>query len=87
MGATAEDPMWNHMDVSWSPIHRPPMHRYSAELERLPDGSLRATLYQDGQPVHSEWVTNQRHGRRRLFDLICTAIDTEPRCPERRPAD
>lgn len=65
--------------------HAPPAyarpHRYLAELERLPDGRLRATLYCDGRPVHREWVRSQRHGRRRVIDLICTAIDTDPPRP------
>jgi hypothetical protein len=60
-----------------SPTLAPP-HRYLAELERLPDGRLRATLYRDGHSVHREWVRSQRHGRRRVIDLICTAIDTDP---------
>ena len=63
-----------------SPTHAPP-HRYLAELERLSDGRLRATLYRDGHPVHREWVRSQRHGRRRVIDLICTAIDTDPHAP------
>jgi hypothetical protein len=41
------------------------------------DGSLRASRYRDGQPVRQEWVGNPRHGRRRVIDLICTAIDTD----------
>jgi hypothetical protein len=63
-----------------SPTHARP-HRYLAELERLPDGRLRATLYRDGHPVHREWVRSQRHGRRRVIDLICTAVDTDPHTP------
>ena len=58
-----------------------PPHRYLAELERLSDGRLRATLYRDGHPVHREWVRSLRHGRRRVIDLICTAIDTDPHAP------
>jgi len=30
----------------------PTWHQYLAELERLPDSSLRVTLYRDGQPIH-----------------------------------
>lgn len=70
--------MGNSADHGSAPSHACPNHRYLAELERLPDGSLRASLYRDGQPVHREWVTNQRRGRRRVIDLICTAIDTDP---------
>ena len=71
--------MCNATDTSSPPNDEPPMHRYLAELERLPDGSLRVSLYRDGEPIHREWARNQRTGRRRIIDLICTAVDTEPR--------
>jgi hypothetical protein len=71
--------MCNATDTSSPPNDEPPMHRYLAELERLPDGSLRISLYRDGRPIHREWARNQRTGRRRIIDLICSAIDTEPR--------
>ena len=60
-----------------------PMRQYVAELERLPDGSLRACLYRDGQCLHWEWVGSERRGRRRVVDLICTAIDVDPMTPGR----
>ena len=66
-------------DTSSPPIDAPPMHRYLAELERLPDGSLRISLYRDGEPIHREWARNQRTGRRRIIDLICSAVDADPR--------
>ena len=53
------------------------MHDYRAQLERLPDGSLRATLYRDELPVRHEWVRSRRRGRRRVADLLCSAIDTD----------
>lgn len=53
------------------------MHDCRAQLERLPDGSLRATLYRDGQPERHEWVRSRRRGRRRVADLLCSAIDTD----------
>lgn len=41
------------------PPNAQPVPSYVAELERLPDGSLRACLYRDGQPVHaSGWPVN-----------------------------
>lgn len=54
-----------------------PMSSYLTELERLPDGSLRISLYRDGRAVHREWVGSERRGRRRAFNLICTAVDVD----------
>ena len=70
--------MCNPTDTSSPPIDEPPMHRYLAELERLPDGSLRISLYRNGEPIHREWARNQRTGRRRIIDLICSAVDADP---------
>ena len=53
------------------------MQEYLTQVERLPDGSLCATLYGSGRPVHQESVRNLRHGKRRAYDLLCTAVDTE----------
>src|SRR6478752_4651513 len=51
---------------------------YLVQLERCPDGSLRTILYRDGRPIRQETVRSLRHGRRRAYDLLCTAIDTTP---------
>ena len=69
--------MFNSTDNNSRPNCATPMHRYLAELERLPDGTLRVSLYRDGQPVHREWAPNQRRGRRRIIDLICSAVDAD----------
>ena len=53
------------------------VQEYLTQVERLPDGSLCATLYGSGRPVHQESVRNLRHGKRRAYDLLCTAVDTE----------
>ena len=34
-------------------------------------------LYRDGRPVRSEWVSTRRRGRRRMCDLVCSAVDTD----------
>ena len=46
-------------------------------MERLPDGSLSTTLYGGGRRVTQEQVRNLRQGKRRAYDLLCTAVDTE----------
>src|SRR6478735_2489220 len=51
---------------------------YLVQVERCLDGSLRTTLYRDGRPIRQETVRSLRHGRRRAYDLLCTAIDTTP---------
>lgn len=56
---------------------------YLAELERLPDGSLRICLSRNGHIMHREWVDSERRGRRRVVDLICSAVDVDPRTPGR----
>jgi hypothetical protein len=53
------------------------MQEYVTRVERLPDGSLRTTLYRGGRRVHQEPVRTLRHGKRRANDLLCTAVDTE----------
>jgi hypothetical protein len=49
---------------------------YLTQVERLPDGSLWATLYGSGRRLHQEPVRTLRHGKRRAYDLLCTAVDT-----------
>ena len=53
------------------------MQEYVTRVERLPDGSLRTTLFRGGRRVHQEPVRTLRHGKRRAYDLLCTAVDTE----------
>ena len=53
------------------------MQEYVTRVERLPDGSLRATLFRGGRWVHQDPVRTLRHGKRRAHNLLCTAVDTE----------
>jgi hypothetical protein len=53
------------------------MQEYVTRVERLPDGSLRTTLFRGGRRVHQEPVRTLRHGKRRAHDLLCSAVDTE----------
>ena len=53
------------------------MQEYVTRVERLPDGSLCTTLYRGGRRVYQEPVRTLRHGKRRAYDLLCTAVDTE----------
>jgi GAF domain-containing protein len=53
------------------------VQEYVTQVERLPDGSLCTTLYGDGRRLHQEPVRNRRHGKRRAYDLLCTAVDNE----------
>jgi len=52
------------------------VQEYLTQVERLPDGSLWATLYGSGRRLHQEPVRTLRHGKRRAYDLLCTAVDT-----------
>jgi hypothetical protein len=49
---------------------------FTAQVERRPDGSLVTVLYRDGQRVHEQLVRSLRQGKRRAYDLLCTAVDT-----------
>lgn len=53
------------------------MQEYVTRVERLPDGSLCTTLHGGGRRVHQEPVPTLRRGKRRAYDLLCTAVDTE----------
>ena len=53
------------------------MQEYVTRVERLPDGSLSTILYRGGRRVTQEKVRNLRQGKRRAYDLLCTAVDTE----------
>lgn len=53
------------------------MQEYLTQVERLPDGSLCTRLYGSGRLMHQEPVRNLRHGKRRAFDLLCSAADAE----------
>jgi len=49
---------------------------FTAQVERRPDGSLVAALYREGRRVHEQSVRSLRQGKRRAYDLLCTAVDT-----------
>jgi len=53
------------------------MQEYLTQVERLPDGSLCTALYRGERRVHQELVRNVRQGKRRAYDLLCTAVDTD----------
>ena len=53
------------------------MQEYVTRVERLPDGSLCTTLYGGGRRVYLEPVRTLRRGKRRAYDLLCTAVDTD----------
>ena len=53
------------------------MQEYVTRVERLPDGSLCTTLFGGGRRVYMEPVRTLRHGKRRAYDLLCTAVDTD----------
>ena len=53
------------------------VQEYLTQVERLPDGSVCTTLYGNGRRLQGELVDNPRHGKRRAYDLLCTAIDTD----------
>lgn len=49
---------------------------FAAQVERRPDGSLVTVLYRGGSRVHEQSVRSVRQGKRRAYDLLCTAVDT-----------
>jgi hypothetical protein len=53
------------------------MREYVTRVERLPDGSLCTTQYGGGRRVHQEPVRTLRLGKRRAYDLLCTAVEPE----------
>jgi len=57
---------------------RPPAPdtEFAAQVERRPDGSLVTALYRGGSRVHEQSVRSVRQGKRRAYDLLCTAVDT-----------
>lgn len=50
--------------------------QFTAQVERRHDGSLVTALYRDGSRVHEQSVRSLRQGKRRAYDLLCTAVDT-----------
>lgn len=53
-----------------------PDAQFTAQVERRHDGSLVTALYRDGSRVHEQSVRSLRQGKRRAYDLLCTAVDT-----------
>lgn len=53
------------------------MDQYIARVERSRDGSIAVVLYRNFGPVRIEAVSSVRHGRRRAYDLLCSAVDRE----------
>ena len=53
------------------------MQEYVTRVERLSDGSLCTTLFGGGRRVYQEPVRTLRHGKRRAYDLLCTAVDID----------
>ena len=52
------------------------MDELMARVERRRDGQLLGVLYRNGRRVQSRPVGSAREGRRRAYDLLCTAVDT-----------
>ena len=59
------------------------MDELLARVERRRDGQLLGVLYRNGRQVQTRPVGSAREGRRRAYDLLCTAVDTTP--PRRLP--
>jgi hypothetical protein len=49
-----------------------------AQVERRRDGQLLGVLYRNGRRVQTRPVGSAREGRRRAYDLLCTAVDIAP---------
>jgi hypothetical protein len=58
---------------------------YVGQVERDPDGALWAVLYHGDEIIVKEQVRTLRKGKRRVTDLVLSAVDTFPTGP-RRPA-